>query len=59
MQQPLPPEVNTALISGLASIITAVVGVIIRAIEKPIVIRRAKNQVKNESDAAQSQPSNN
>lgn len=43
---PVPPEINSALISGLASIITALIGLIIRAIEKPIAIKKALDEAK-------------
>ena len=43
---PVPPEINSALISGLASIITALIGLIIRAIENPMAIKKALDEAK-------------
>jgi hypothetical protein len=51
---PVPTEINSALISGLASLITALIGLIIRAIEKPQVIKKALEDAKN----AQTIPTN-
>ena len=44
---PLPTQINDVLISGLASLITALIGLIIRAIEKPAVIKKALEDAKN------------
>jgi len=44
---PLPTQINEVLISGLASLITALIGLIIRAIEKPAVIKKALEDAKN------------
>lgn len=45
---PIPPEINSVLISSIASIITALVGLIIRAIEKPYAIKKALDEAKKE-----------
>lgn len=47
---PLPTEVNSALISGLASLITAVIGLIVRAIEKPMVIKKALQEAQSQTE---------
>ena len=44
---PLPTQINEVLISGLASLITALIGLIIRAIEKTAVIKKALEDAKN------------
>ena len=44
---PLPTQINDVLISGLASLITALIGLVIRAIEKPAVIKKALEDAKN------------
>ena len=43
---PLPTQINDVLVSGLASLITALIGLIIRAIEKPAVIKKALEDAK-------------
>lgn len=51
---PLPTQINDVLISGLASLITAIIGLIIRAIEKPAVIKKAIEEAKNQNTTDES-----
>ena len=55
---PLPTQINDVLISGLASLITALIGLIIRAIEKPAVIKKALEDAKNVETTQQNEDAN-